>query len=243
MKSATEIGRHNEAQRRYFASRVPPTMVPRDTPYVQKQVSELLAAIGDAAKGRVLEIGCGMGRYTIPLARRGVAVEGLDLTPELLDRLRSFEGGQNVPLHCADVMDAPAALHGAFDAVIGFFMLHHLHDLEGSFAGVAKLVKPGGRVAFVEPNPWNPLYYVQITLSPGMTWEGDKGILMMRRKVVFEAMRRAGLESPGLRRFGFFPPMLANRRPFGQVERVIESARVFDGVLPFQLFTARRAAS
>jgi len=242
LKNETEIGQHNATQRRYFASRVPPTMVPRDTPYVQRQIDQVLAALGDAARGRILEIGCGMGRYTIPLIRRGVAVEGLDLTPELLDRLRAY-GGEGVPLHCADIVSPPAPLLGAFDAVVGFFMLHHLHDLDTSFAAIARLLKPGGRVAFVEPNPYNPLYYLQITLSPGMTWEGDKGILLMRRKIIFSAMRRAGLEVTEVKRFGFFPPVLANRRPFQSVERGIEALRVLGPVLPFQLFTARSAAS
>lgn len=243
MKNEVEIGRHNETQREYFASRVPPTMVPRDTPYVQRQIDQLLGAIALAPDARVLEIGCGMGRYTIPMAKRGVAVEGLDLTPELLERLRSFEGGETVPLHCADILDAPPAVHGAFDAVVGFFMLHHLHDLEGSFAAVARLLKPEGRVAFVEPNPFNPLYYMQITLSPGMTWKGDKGILEMRRGLISEAMRRGGLELTGVKRFGFFPPFLANRGPAQRIERMIESIGLLEPVLPFQLFSGRRRTS
>lgn len=240
MKQPPDVGQHNATQRAYFASRVKPTMIPRDTPYVHRQIDELLAAIGHTAPARVLEIGCGMGRYTIPLARRGVAVEGLDLTPELLERLRAFDGGANVPLHCADILDAPAALHGSFDAVIGFFTLHHLHDLGGSFAAVARLLKPGGRVAFLEPNPWNPLYYLQITLSPGMTWQGDKGILKMRRSLIARAMNGANVELTDVKRFGFFPPFLANRRAFAKVERVIETFPPFKPFLPFQLFVGRR---
>lgn len=239
MKNDVEIGRHNATQRRYFASRLKPTMIPRDTPYVQRQIDRVLDAIDLPAGARILEIGCGMGRYTIPMARRGVAVEGLDLTPELLERFRSFAGGESVPLHCSDILDAPASLHGSFDAVIGFFTLHHLHDLQGSFAAMAGLLKENGRVAFVEPNPWNALYYFQITLSPGMTWKGDKGILKMRRRLIARAMHSAGLELTEVERFGFFPPLLANRPSFGKIERAVESIRVLDRVLPFQLFTGR----
>ena len=238
MKNEIDLSRHNESQRAYFASRVKPTMVPKDTPYVRRQVDALIDAIGIVPSDRVLEIGCGMGRYTIPLARRGVAVEGLDLTPELLERFRSYEGGESVPLHCADVIAPPDALLRSFDAVIGFFMLHHLHDLDASFVAMTRLLKPGGRVAFVEPNPFNPLYYVQITLSPGMTWKGDKGILQMRRRILFDAMNRAGLAPAEVKRFGFFPPVLANRVPFGTIERAIESIGLLNPFLPFQLFSA-----
>lgn len=31
-------------------------------------------------------------------------------------------------------------------------------------------------MAFLEPNAFNPLYYFQITLTPEMRWEGEKGI-------------------------------------------------------------------
>lgn len=80
----------------------------------------------------MLDVGCGMGRYTLILAERGFALEGLDLSPVLLQRLRVFNGGRfNIPLHGADVMNPPAELQERFDAVVGFFALHHMHELEG----------------------------------------------------------------------------------------------------------------
>ena len=95
---------------------------------------------------------------------------------------------------------------------------------------------PGGRIAFLEPNPYNPLYYVQMTITPGMTWEGDRGMLRMRRSVIFEAMAGAGLERPAHRRFGFFPPFLANASGGREVEATLERVRPLEPVLPFQLF-------
>ena len=53
-------------------------MVPRDTPCLQRHVDELLRFASVSASDRVLEVGCGMGRYTLLLAERGVRVEGLD---------------------------------------------------------------------------------------------------------------------------------------------------------------------
>lgn len=235
---------HNRRQRSYFDRIVKPTMVPVDTPYLRRHVEELVRFGGVRSGQRLLEVGCGMGRYTLILAGRGLQVEGLDLSPVLLERLRSYNGGRfQIPLHCADVLQPPPELEGRFDAVAGFFTLHHLHDLEGCFTAMARLLHPGGRIVFLEPNPYNPLYYVQILVTPGMTWEGDGGILRMRRGLVLGAMERVGFGELAMRRFGFFPPFLANRPWGSRIESILEGVPFWRAVLPFQLFRGTLPAS
>lgn len=237
MEPTSFINRHNEEQRNYFERLVKPTMVPTDTPYIRRHVEEVLRCAQITAADRVIEVGCGMGRYTIPMRSRGINVEGLDLSPVLLERLREFAGNdQSLRLHAADVYRPPSDLLGQFDAVIGFFTLHHLHDLDRCFASMRTLLKPGGRIVFLEPNAFNPLYYLQVALSPSMTWEGDKGIVDMRRGKIFHAMRSGGFGALEVRRFGFFPPFLANRPRGAAVEGVIERFPPFRPFLPFQLF-------
>jgi SAM-dependent methyltransferase len=216
-------------------------MVPSGSPYLRRQVEELTRFAGMEPPARVLEVGCGMGRYTLLLAERGFRVEGLDLSPVLLERLRSFDGGRHeIPLHAADVAAPPPELLGRFDAVVGLFTLHHLHDLEPCFSAMARLAKPGGPVSFLEPNPFNPLYYVQMAVTPGMDWRGDGGIVHMTRGRVFAAMRAAGLERLRLERFGFFPPFLANAGWAPRLERELERLPMLRPILPFQLFGGER---
>jgi SAM-dependent methyltransferase len=50
----------------------------------------LLAELG--GNGRVLELGIGTGRVALPLAARGVSVEGVDASPAMVARLRSKPG-------------------------------------------------------------------------------------------------------------------------------------------------------
>lgn len=241
MNEATRFAAHNRVQRNYYERAFKPRMRPVDSPYLRRQVDALWAFGGLRAGERVLEIGCGMGRYTLPLHDRGLAVEGLDLSPVLLGHLRRFAGARAIPLHEADLVDHAPALAGAFDAVVGFFVLHHLHDLPASFRAVADLLRPGGRAVFIEPNPYNPLYYAQILLSPDMTWEGDRGIVDMRRAKLEKAARGAGLSGAALARFGFFPPRLANLPGAGAVEACVARVPGLNPLLPFQLFRADKA--
>lgn len=228
---------HNESQQRYFEEQPKQRMVPRPSPYLERHIDELVRFGALSPSHELLEVGAGMGRYTIPMLRRGFRVEALDLSPILLERLAQYNTGRPRPgLYAADIADPPSSLEGRFDAAIGFFTLHHLHDLEACFRGIRRVLRLGGRVVFLEPNPLNPLYYVQMLVTPGMTWEGDGGIVRMRRRTVFPALAAAGFSGLRLERFGFFPPFLAETKLGPRIERRLERVRPFGPFLPFQLF-------
>lgn len=239
----SRLARHNRYQREYFERTLKRTMLPARTAYVRRHVEALAVCAELHRADRVLEVGCGMGRYTLVLAELGCHVEGLDLAPELLNRLREFDAGRfDIPLHAGDLLDCPRELENAFDAVIGFFTLHHLHDLDRCYTTMARLARPGGRVVFLEPNPFYPAYYLQILITPRMTWEGEQGILQMRPKRIFDAMQQAGLVNRTASQLGLFPPLLVNT-PLG---RTLEAAAeaILPSVAPraFQLFRGDRPA-
>ncbi len=96
---------YNRFQRAYCEGAISRTIVPRDSRHVSRQLHETLRIAAITSNERVLEVGCGMGRFTLRLAERGVGIEGLDLSPALLDRLRANGGTRlNIPLHCADLL-------------------------------------------------------------------------------------------------------------------------------------------
>lgn len=236
-----DFARHNRQVIDYYDRRVKRTMTPTGNLYTQHHLDELQRVTGIGPGDRVLDVGCGMGRYTIPLAARGVNVEGLDLSPFLLERLKDYnDTGREIRTYCVDLVDHAPEMAGAYDAVVGFFMLHHVHDLQRCFAAAVRLVKPAGIVAFVEPNAYNLLYYVQMMVTPRMTWKGDKGIARMRPGVIFPAMQAAGLENLALHRFGFFPPFVTSRPAGLWLETRLEKVRAWRPLLPAALFSGRR---
>lgn len=228
---------HNALQREYFGRRIKKTMLPQKTPYVCHHVEVLMACLDLESGARLLEVGAGLGRHAFMLAEMGFQVEGLELSPFLVAKFQELVGPQPpFPMHCGDIHSFPPELRGRFDAVVGFFVLHHLADLPRAFASMKLLLKPGGKIGFVEPNPLNPLYYLQIFLTPGMSWKAERGILHMHAPRLRGLLQGAGFAEVGVKRFGFFPPLLANRRWLIPVERALERRKLLQPVLPFQAF-------
>ena len=72
-----------------------------DTTYAHKATSEVLDPMVDllaelAGKGRALEFAVGTGRVALPLSERGVDVHGIELSPHMLERLRTKPGAHSV---------------------------------------------------------------------------------------------------------------------------------------------------
>jgi len=225
---------HNEQQIAYFTGRELPRMDPlrrADTPYTQRHLDAVVAAARIQPGERVVDVGCGPGKYTVGLAARGFDTTGLDLTPGLVEQLR--EVAPDVTAVEGDLLDPPAELHGSFNAVTGFFVLHHLSDLDPAFDGARRLARPGGRVVFIEPNAYFPGFYVQVSLTPGMSWKGDKGIVHMRAGKLRRAAERAGLRDVEVTTFGAFPPALANKAWGRRLEARLESLPWWDRAKAF----------
>src|SRR5687768_3463845 len=55
-----------------------------DNPLALIEGPALVAACGDVFGLRVLDVGCGTGRHTLPIAEMGANVVGLDFSPEML---------------------------------------------------------------------------------------------------------------------------------------------------------------
>lgn len=232
---------HNEVQKSYYEQKDSFSMRPANSRYVNRHLDKFLEQTKIKKEGRILDVGCGRGKYTLLLAERGYPVEGMDLTPGLLDQFRRSDGERfNIPLYQSDITTHDPNLDGQFDAVVGFFVLHHLFNITKSFTAIAALAKPGAQVIFLEPNAYNPLYYLQMLLIPGMTWKGDKGVFKMRKNLIFKAMKDAGLTNLEIHRFGFFPPFITNTYFGEQLEGVFEKFPLWQQILPFQIFIGQK---
>ncbi len=104
---------------------------------------------GLAGDGRVLELAIGTGRVGLPLASRGVQVEGLDASEAMVARLRAKPGGDLIPVVIGDMGDVPATgpfqlVYLVFNTLFGLLTQARQADC---FRNTARVLAPGG--AFV----------------------------------------------------------------------------------------------
>jgi SAM-dependent methyltransferase len=108
---------------------------------------DLLRLAGLAPGDRVVEIGCGTGQATVPLAERGLAVTAVELGPALAAVARHRTGGfPGVSVAAAAFEDWQDAGGTPVRAVVSFNALHWI-DPAVRYAKPAGLLAPGGAMA------------------------------------------------------------------------------------------------
>jgi 2-polyprenyl-3-methyl-5-hydroxy-6-metoxy-1,4-benzoquinol methylase len=129
----------------------------------QRRAQLLIQRAGITPGSRVLELGCGTGLFTRLVAETGAFVVAIDLSEELIAAARS-QSSANVEFLVGDVERVEFA-DAVFDSVFGSSILHHV-DAARSLREAFRLLKPGGSVAFAEPNMLNP----QIAIQKNIPW-------------------------------------------------------------------------
>lgn len=100
----------------------------------------------DLAGKRVLDVGCGMGRFSDVASRWGATVVGIDLTSAVDAANANIGDRENVHLAQADVFKLPFR-DETFDVIFSIGVLHHTPNTKAAFDQLPKLLKPGGRLA------------------------------------------------------------------------------------------------
>ena len=237
-----------QAQRHYYDKRRHGHLEPQQGGvYAKNLTRKLRDRIGISEQSHGLEIGCGAGRFTIPLLQYFRTLEVADLSTRQLSLLEEELKQQKIDetrcvLHHADVEKLDEVLpQDHFDFVIGVFVLHHLVDPADTVERLSKLVKPGGRLIFLEPNRWNPLFTLQILLLPDFSFAQEKRLYQLGTHRLRRFLSEAGLDEVRSERTGFFPPQVINRCQWAlALEQRIEAVRLFNPMLPFLIISGTR---
>ena len=110
------------------------------------------AGLANADQLLAIDVACGPGTFTRPLAARVRHAIGADLTPAMVEKARAEaarDGITNIEFVGADIYALPFA-DGAAGIVSCGYAFHHMTDPPRALAEMARVVQPGGRVAITD---------------------------------------------------------------------------------------------
>ncbi len=177
----------------------------------------LAAILARAPVGRLLDVGCGDGRFLRLARQAGFTADGIEFSPE--GARRSAEA-LNRPVAIGDLSVDPL-LPGPFDTITLWHVLEHVGDPARLLAAVHRRLRPGGLIAVAVPNienlPLRAVYRVARRRPLPLFQPGSREPHLTH----FSAATLAA----SLRRHGFEAiEVAADRCALGLPKRLIDSA-------------------
>ena len=205
-----------------------------------KIASELLAGSGE----RVLDIGCGEGKFTRALTKLFAQVSGVDVKASKIDEVRSaaLAEGMNVDFQIGSGDSLPFG-DDHFDTVIFSNSLHHMPDPRLALKEALRVLKPGGFLYVMEPVPAGNYHeatklvndetvvrtdaYVALMELAGISKEREMLYRASRTFAAFEDWKADQIDRDARRKARF------DARPEEVESRFLNSAVHMDGKLSF----------
>ena len=132
----------------YDGDRHPIALLRAENPTKVAYTRDVLESLGIGPGARVLDVACGAGLVSFPLAEAGYAVEGVDLSVGSIEAAQArVPPGLGLSFRVGDAYALDAA-EGSFDAVLLLDMLEHVERPADVLAEAARVVRPGGAVVF-----------------------------------------------------------------------------------------------
>lgn len=179
-----------------------------------RKVKALFEFAGFPPGGRLLEVGCGTGLYSMAALRQGYKLTVLDFSPFSLSVLKRRVEGLGLSQNLEDVICASVesmSFENSFDGVFCANFFHHVYDIEGAVRKMRKAVKEGGNVLCLEPNGLFPLWRIAGLVWPAFHWDMEKGLLRCTPENLVQIFESLGLRHVECRGWALFPKFVINR--------------------------------
>ena len=185
--------------------------------------------------GLALDVGCGDGISSFDLARYGVEVLALDISPEQIRQAADRagrEGIRNVSFMIGDANALPVA-DDAVDTVLAYGSLHHFPEPERTVEEIARVLGPGGCYIGVENNttPLRPIFDALMRLRP--IWLEEAGA---HAQIGMDDLHRWSDGTDlrlSTRAIVFVPPHLCNLIGYRASRRLVQLIDWLFGRIPF----------
>lgn len=149
--------------------------------------------------GKVLDVGCGTGRFLASMPTTGYELHGIDISAGMLEEAR----GRGLDVVEGSSGDLPFA-DDSFDLVVTFAVLHHLIDPElvrATLREIVRVTRPGGKAVVWDHNPNNPYWKFLMARLPQD--QGDE--VLVPASLIMDELARTPARHVSLRRMTFMP--------------------------------------
>lgn len=233
MPSNFEQSQKNEFDQFFLTADVP------DNRALRIELEMLLGFMGDLAEKRVLDLGCGVGRNGIQIARYAAEVVGYDLSEVAVARANETAQQHGVTNFRAEVNNFSDVGEERFDVVLCVNMLHHANSPQAILNSISNVLRPGGRLIILENNPLNPLFPLFFILIGQFRAHLTRQYFMVNRFTLRKLIGKAGMAVKAVQRHGFLPTMLYNYSlAFKSINEFLNRIPVFNEFTAFYLIEA-----
>ncbi len=205
------------------------------------ELKTLLSFMPRVAGSSVLDIGCGTGRFVIPIAKIASHVTAIDMAKESIKLLRAKakkEHLENISASVMDFHDLPSSKK--FDYVLLVNVVHHVPEVEELFEKIKQVLKKNGRVVIFECNPLNPLFIPFFIVYKQVTMHANKEYLRSNIWTLQSIIKKGGYTVTQCKKYAFLPTALYNISPFFlKMNTVLNSIPFINVFCAFHIITCK----
>jgi SAM-dependent methyltransferase len=186
------------------------SITPAGLKRLKRRASIVLKEIGGFMDPSVLEIGCGTGAFSSSVLEEipSLHLTACDISPKCIEVARSRLGKfRNALFEVANVTSMVYSSN-SFDAIIGNSVLHHL-PVYLVLKECYRILKPGGKVLFFEPNMANPQILIEKNIYfIGRMLQNSPDETAFLRFPLAKSIRKCGFNNVSVEPFDFLHPAL-----------------------------------
>jgi SAM-dependent methyltransferase len=117
------------------------------------KVMIVASELGEPAQSRILDVGAGVGRNTMPLAKLGYPVDALEVTPAFAEQIRATAAAEGLPVSVieSDVFSPEVQIEGSYQLAIAAEVtsdFRGVEQLQTFLKKMSDLLNPGGSLLF-----------------------------------------------------------------------------------------------
>lgn len=128
--------------------------------YRQDRRADLALTFFNPSKGdTILDLGCGVGIFTVKLAKTSATIIGIDITEASIQFAQKNNLKDNIEYITGSAYNLPFE-DNSIDYITGNAVLHHF-DLNKALPEMKRILKEGGKIIFFEPNMLNPQIFLE----------------------------------------------------------------------------------